>query len=184
VILITKFFSKKFRELKETYFFGYLPLKWRRLTKTFLMSPLFILLIIITINFFTIQIWGSYGKTGRSSVPFYGNDEIYNEWIVLENGQRTQLMYPDGDCGFCLNKIKSFFYHYDIFEQDSYNYPRKIIFQEGYFIFSSFTLLQLSIIYFLLINFISWSFSAKGLGCKYSPIGFIVWLIEPFKNSK
>ena len=183
MILITKFFSKKFKELKETYFFGYLPLKWRRLTKTFLMSPLFILLIIITIHFFNIQIWGSYGRTGFSSVPFYGNDEIYNEWIVLENGQRTQLMYPDGDCGFCLNKIKSFFYHYGIFESKSYSYPSGGILQ-GINYFSSYALLQLSILYFLLINFISWSFSAKGLGCKYSPIGFIVWLIEPFRNSK
>ena len=168
-------------KLKEEVFFGYLSLKWRRLLRTIFRAPLAILFLFLLINFFTVQIQRSYGT---DSVPYFGSDEIYNGY--WENGQRIQLMYPYGQkCSFCVNKIASWFFYHQPFLDSYWNSRRKYhIFKlEGSL--SPFQLLAYAAPFYILsVIFLSWSFSKSGKKCKYAPVGFIVWLIEPFIKSK
>lgn len=130
----------------NTFFFDYMPLKWRRLLRSLILIPFVILLLGTIINFFD-SMTSTYG--GRF-LPFVGEDKIiYGTGKWIDGVYQNPPLYPGG-CVMCPNKIISWATNAG----------------------GSLLLITLSI-YFIITIFLSWSFSKKGLSCKYSPIGFI-----------
>jgi hypothetical protein len=128
----------------NTFFFDYMPLKWRRLLRSLILIPFVILLLGTIINFFD-SMTSTYG--GRF-LPFVGEDKIiYGTGKWIDGVYQNPPLYPGG---WTSNKIISW----------ATNAGGGLL------------LITLSI-YFIITIFLSWSFSKKGLSCKYSPIGFI-----------
>lgn len=128
----------------NTFFFDYMPLKWRRLLRSLILIPFVILLLGTIINFFD-RMTSNYG--GRF-LPFVGEDKIiYGTGKWIDGVYQNPPLYPGG---WTSNKIISW----------ATNAGGGLL------------LITLSI-YFIITLFLSWSFSKKGLSCKYSPIGFI-----------
>ena len=142
----------------NTFFFGYLPLKWRRLLRSLILIPFVSLLLLTIVNFFDSMMFGVYG--GRL-LPFVGEDKIiYGTGKWIDGVYQSPPLYPGGSG---LNKIISWATNTETV----------------YYLGGGFQLIYLSS-FFIITIFLSWSFSKKGLSCKYSPIGFIKWVIDPF----